>query len=63
MDALRVQSFTVGQLEQRTQDFAANLGRARIACHTESVSTAGDFYIETAFDLSQVLIKLSAKIG
>ena len=29
----------------------------------EAISTAGNFYVEAAFDLSQMLVELSAKIG
>ena len=62
MDALRIESFAAGHLKQRMNDIAANLRGARIAGHPEVVSAASDFNVEAAFDLSQVLIELSAKI-
>jgi hypothetical protein len=44
-------------------DFAANMRRARVTGHAESIPTAGYFYVEAALNLSQMLIKLSAEIG
>lgn len=63
MHALGIETFASGHLEQRANDIAADLCGTGIAGNTKSISAAGDFYIEAAFDLSQVLIKLSAEIG
>jgi hypothetical protein len=63
MDAFRVQSFTPGHLKQRINDITANLRSTRVAGNPEVVSAASDFNVEAAFDLSQMLIELTAKIG
>ena len=63
MDAFGVESFTPGHLKQRMNDISANLRSTRIAGHPKVVSAASDFNVEAAFDLSQMLIELSAKIG
>jgi len=63
MDPFRVNPFTTGQLEQRANDMAADFGSIGNTGNLEVISAAGYFYIESAFDLSQVLIELSAKIG
>jgi hypothetical protein len=58
-----IQPFAVGHFEKRANYVTANLGRTRIASYAKTVSAACNFHVEAAFDLSQVLIKLSAKIG
>ena len=60
---LRVQPFATRHFKQRTSDVAPYLGGAWNTGHAEASSAACDFYVEAAFDLSQVFIKLSAKIG
>ena len=44
-------------------NITADMRSARMAGNAEKISTAGDFYVEAAFDLSQMLVELSAKIG
>jgi hypothetical protein len=61
--ALAVEALLVRKLKQRTYDIGAQLGGARLTGDSESVSTAGDFDLQAAFDLSQVLVELSAQIG
>ncbi|GMR17549.1 MAG: hypothetical protein BMS9Abin32_679 [Gammaproteobacteria bacterium] len=63
MHTLRIEPFAAGQLEQGLQQVAANPCSARVTGYAKAISAAGDLYIEAAFDLSQVLIELSAKIG
>ena len=54
---------TIGHAKQGFDQFAASLGSTRITGYAESISAAGNFYFEAAFDLPQVLIELSAEIG
>ena len=63
MHALLVEAFITGQLEQRPQYIAANAGCTRIASDSEAIASTGDIDFEAAFNLPQVLIKLSAQIG
>ena len=63
MHPLGIKPFAAGHFEQRSDNVAAYLRRARVAGYAEAISAACDFYVEAAFDLSQVLIELSAKIG
>jgi TATA-binding protein-associated factor Taf7 len=42
---------------------AADFGGAGHTSNPEVVSAACNFYVEAAFDLSQVLVELPAKIG
>ena len=62
MDTFRIQSFVAGHTKQGTQDLAADFGGAGHTGNPEMISAAGYFYIEAAFDLSYVLVELSAKI-
>ena len=63
MDSFRVNPFITSEFEQRPNDIAANFGSIGNTGDPEVISAAGYFHIESAFDLSQVLIELSAKIG
>jgi hypothetical protein len=63
MNALGIESLIFCHLKQRMNDVAANLRGTRIAGNPEVVSAASDFNVEAAFDLSQMLIELSAEIG
>ncbi len=63
MDPFRVNPFITGEFEQRANDITADFGSIRNTGDPEVISAAGYFYIKSAFDLSQVLIELSAKIG
>ena len=63
MNAFGVQSLAAGNSKQRTDDITANLGSIRNTGDPEMISAAGDFYVEAAFDLSQMLIELSTKIS
>jgi len=63
MDSFRIKLFIRRHFEQRTHDIAANFGSTRQTGNPEMVSAACNFYMEAAFDLSQVFVELSAKIG
>jgi len=63
MHSFGIKSFTAGHFEQRANDMAANFGSAGHAGDPKMISAACNFYVEAAFDLSQVLVELSAKIG
>ena len=63
MHARGIQPLTICQAKQGLNDVFSDLRSARIAGDTKLVSAGGDIYIEAAFDLAYVLIKLSAKIG
>lgn len=63
MHALGIQPLTICQAKQGLNDVFSDLRSARIAGDAKLVSAGGDIYIEAAFDLAYVLIKLSAKIG
>ena len=63
MDTLRIESFSISHFEKRLDNIAADFRGTRITGNTKQISAAGDLDIEPAFDLSQVLIELSAKIG
>ena len=62
MNTLRIESLVVCHLEQRQQDVAANFRGAGRTSNPESISAAGNFNIEAAFDLPQVFIELAAEI-
>jgi hypothetical protein len=53
----------IRHLEQLCKNGTANLGRAGSACNSETIAATGYFDVEAAFDLPQVFIKLTAKIG
>jgi hypothetical protein len=63
MHAFCVDTFLASHFEQRQQHLTANLGGAGASCDTEAISVAGNFDIQAALDLSQVLVKLATKIG
>lgn len=63
MYALCIKPFVISHFEQLVQDITADLRSAGMTCNTEDVTAAGDFNVEAAFDLPQVFIKLTAKVG
>ena len=63
MDLLGIKSFTARNFEQQPKDMAADFGSTGHTGNPEMISAACNFYVEAAFDLSQVLVELSAKIG
>jgi hypothetical protein len=63
MDSLGIKSFTARNFEQHPKDMAADFGSTGHTGNPEMVSAACNFYVEATFDLSQVLVELSAKIG
>lgn len=63
MHTLGIQALTICQAKQRLNDVFSDLRSARIPGDAKLVSAAGYFYIEAAFDLAYVLVKLSAEIG
>ncbi len=63
MHALGIQPLTICHAKQGLNDVFSDLRSTRIAGDAKLVSTGGDIYIEAAFDLAYVLIKLSAEIG
>ena len=63
MDAFWIETFTSCHAKQCAKDMAANFGGTRHTGYPEMISAACNFNIEAAFDLSQVLVELPAKIG
>ncbi len=63
MHALGIQPFTVCHAKQGLNDVLPDLCSAGISGDAKLVSAAGDLYVEAAFDLAYVLVKLSAEIG
>jgi hypothetical protein len=63
MHSFGIKSFTASHFEQHANDMAADFGGAGHTGNPEVVSAACNFYVEAAFDLSQVLVELPAKIG
>lgn len=63
MYALGIQSFVIGHCKQRQQDIAAHLSGTRFSCNSEAIAATRDVDLQTPFNLSQVFIKLTAKIG
>ncbi len=63
MHTLGIQALTIRQAKQRLNDVFSDLRSTRIPGDAKLVSAAGDFYIEAAFNLAYVFVKLSAEIG
>lgn len=63
MDSFGIQLFICRYLEELVHDIAAGLRSTGQTGDPEMISAAGYFYLEAAFDLSQVFVELSAKIG
>ena len=63
MHALGIQTLIVRHAKQGLNDILSDLRGAGISGDAKLVSAAGDFYVEAAFDLAYVLVKLSAEIG
>jgi len=63
MDTLGIESLATGQLKQGPNNVTANFRGARFPGHAKVISATCNFYIEAAFYLSQMLVKLSAKIS
>jgi hypothetical protein len=61
--ALGIEPFPARHLEQRLDDVAADLGRARLAGDAEMIAATRDLDAESLFDLSQVFVELAAEIG
>jgi hypothetical protein len=53
----------IGHGEQPGQDVAAHFGRAGLPGDPETIAPARYFDIETALDLPQVFIELTAQVG
>jgi hypothetical protein len=63
VNAFRVEALMVCHLEQLGENVTADFSRARSSRDAEAIAATGYFDIETAFNLPQVFIKLTAKIG
>ncbi len=63
MYSLWIQILVVRHLEQGQQDITAYLGSTGLSGHSKAIATTGDLNIEATLDLSQMFIKLAAKIG
>ena len=63
MDSFGVEVLFAGHREQRLDDITGQLGGARLSGYAKMISAAGDLDIEAIFNLPQVFIKLTAKIG
>ena len=63
MYALGVQAFVIGHVKERLEYVASNPRSTGITGDAKTISATGNFYVEAAFDLSNVLIKLTAEVG
>lgn len=63
MHPFRVQTFVNRHFEKGLNHVTTGFRRTRFSGDAEKVATAGDFNIEAAFDLAQMLIKLTAEVG
>jgi hypothetical protein len=61
--AFGVESLVISHREQLGQHVAPDFGGAGLPRDPETVTATGNFNIEAAFDLPQMFIKLTAKIG
>jgi hypothetical protein len=63
MYAFPIQPFAVGQLEKRAHYFSSYLDVTWMTREPETIASTKYIDVETMFYLSQMLIKLAAKIG
>ena len=63
MHALRVEVLATRQLEQGAQHVAAGVGRTGLARDAKSIAAPRDFHVESALDLSEVFVELTAQVG
>ena len=63
MYPLRIEVFAIRHRKQLRQYVAPYFGRAGLPRDSETVTATGNFNVEAIFDLPQVFIKLTAKIG
>lgn len=63
MYALGVQAFVIGHVKERLEYVASKPRSTGITSDAKSISAAGNFYVEAAFDLSDMLIELTAEVG
>ena len=63
MYAFGVESLLVRHTKQRQQHGTTRLLSTGLSGDTKTITTAGDFNIEAAFDLPQMFIKLAAQVG
>jgi len=63
MYPLRVQTFVYRHIEKGPNHVTAGFRSTRFSGYAETVATAGDFNIEAAFDLAEMLVKLAAEVG
>jgi hypothetical protein len=61
--SLWVKALTICHIKQGQQDVATNFGRARSSGHTKLIAATSDLNVEALFYLSEMFIKLTAKIG
>jgi hypothetical protein len=61
--SLRIQILVVGHLEQGQQDITAYFSSTGFSGHSETIAMTCDLNIEALLDLSQMFIKLAAKVG
>ena len=63
MYPFRVQTFVYRHIEEGPNHVTTGFRSTRSSGYAETVATAGDFNIEAAFDLAEVLVKLAAEVG
>ena len=63
MHALGIESLVVSHAKQGLEYIATDLCVAGLACYAESIAATGNFYVQPAFYLPQVFIKLTAEVG
>jgi len=63
MNSFGIEALMAGQFEQCFKHITADLGGAWLACHAKMIAPAGDFHVQTIFDLSKVFIKLAAEVS
>ena len=63
MYPLRIEVFAIRHRKQLRQYVATHFGSTGLPGNPEAVTTTGNFNVQAVFDLPQVFIKLTAKIG
>ena len=63
MNALGVEALVTGQFEQGFEHIAANFRNTWPPRHAKVISPTGDFNVQSALNLAEVLVELAAEIG
>jgi hypothetical protein len=63
VDAFRIETLVIGQLKKLGEHVTPDLCGAGSTCYAKTISAARNLYVEAAFDLPQMFIKLTAQVG